>query len=82
MSGLEPETRFRMEILDKDHGNIFGYWEEMGKPEPPTREQIVEMKEAAAGLYTEELPADDKGNLTIKRAIAPWSLVLIEQIDP
>lgn len=82
MSGLEPGTRFRIEVLDKDHGYSYASWEKMGKPEPPTREQIRELKEAAATLHTEEFTADEKGMLSIKRDIAPWSLVLIKQINP
>lgn len=81
LSGLKPGTGFRMEILDNDHGNIYAYWEKMGKPEPPTREQIREMKEVASALYTEEFAVDAEGILSIKGTIAPWSLVLIEQIN-
>jgi xylan 1,4-beta-xylosidase len=81
LSGLKPGTIFKIEILDKDHGNIHPYWETMGKPEPPTREQIKVMKEVANRLNTEIMAADEKGNFNLKHTISPWSLVLIEQIN-
>ncbi len=81
LNGLKPGAQFKIEILDKDHGNVYDYWEKMDKPEPPTREQIKVLKKAAEGLGTEIINADEKGNLNINREISPWSLVLIEQID-
>jgi xylan 1,4-beta-xylosidase len=81
LSDLKPGTQFEIEILDKDHGNIYDYWEAMGKPEPPTREQIKVMKDFANSLKTEIVSADDKGNLSIEHELTPWSVMLIEQIN-
>jgi xylan 1,4-beta-xylosidase len=80
LTGLDPGAMFEIEILDKDHGNIHNFWESMGKPEPPTREEIKVMKAYANTMKTEFAKADKNGNLTIKRSISPWSLVLIKQI--
>ena len=81
LTDLKPCTQFKLETLDKDHGNIYDYWEKMGKPEPPTREQIKVMKQYAENLKTEILTADEKGMLKIDRVLSPWSLVLIEQVN-
>ncbi|MCL5129614.1 hypothetical protein [Algibacter sp. L4_22] len=81
LTGLPSEALFEIEILDKDHGNIHNFWESMGKPEPPTREEIKVMKAYANTMKTEYAKADKKGNLTINRLISPWSLVLIKQIN-
>ncbi|MCG1037426.1 GH39 family glycosyl hydrolase [Polaribacter sargassicola] len=81
LKGLDAGTMFKIEILDKDHGNIHNYWEAMGKPEPPTREEIKEMKEYANTMKTTYVKADKKGVLTINHQITPWSLVLIEQVN-
>ncbi len=78
---LAPGQMFRVEILDKDSGNIHNYWESMGKPEPPTREQVVEMKKFAENLRTEIITADQDGKCVIKHTLTPWSVVLIEQIN-
>ncbi|WP_052823342.1 GH39 family glycosyl hydrolase [Neotamlana sedimentorum] len=78
---LKPGAQFKLEILDKNHGNIYNFWEEMGKPEPPTREQIKVMKQYADNLKTELVTAGKNGALKINRELAPWSLVLIEQVN-
>lgn len=81
LSKLKPGAMFRIEVLDKDNGNIHNYWEKMGKPEPPTREQVKLMKNHAENLKTEFLVTDENGNLNINHTIMPWSLVLIEQVN-
>ena len=80
-TNLKPNTQFKIEILDKDSGNIHSYWEKMGKPEPPTREQIKLMKKNASNLKTTIVLSNKKGELSIERTIEPWSVVLIEQIN-
>lgn len=81
LNNLKPGTMFKIEIVDKDNGNIHNYWEAMGKPEPPTREQIKLMKKVANNLKTEIVMADNDGNLKLYQQISPWSIVLIEQIN-
>jgi len=81
LTDLKPGTQFKIETLDKDHGNIYDYWEKMGKPEPPTREQIKVMKQYAENLKTEIITADKNGELKLDRVLSPWSLVLIEQVN-
>ncbi|MFB9056336.1 hypothetical protein ACFFU9_06215 [Mariniflexile ostreae] len=81
LKGLKAGSNFVIEILDKDHGNIHNFWEAMGKPEPPTREEIKVMKAYANTMKTEYVKADKNGELNINHNIAPWSLVLIKQIN-
>lgn len=81
MSGLKPGTQFKIEVLDKDHGNIHNYWEKMGKPEPPTREQVKVMKHFANSLKTEIVSVGKDGNLKMMKELTPWSVVLIQQIN-
>ncbi|WP_372753471.1 hypothetical protein [Labilibaculum sp.] len=81
LKDLQPGTMFKVEVLDKDHGNIHNYWEKMGKPEPPTREQVKVMKKVAENLKTSILKADEKGEISIQQELSPWSVVLIEQIN-
>ncbi|WP_299780744.1 hypothetical protein [uncultured Formosa sp.] len=81
ISDLKPGTMFKIEVLDSNSGNIYKYWESMGKPEPPTREQIKVMKQYAENLNTELITANTKGEVKIKRELSPWSLVLIEQVN-
>ncbi|WP_299780823.1 hypothetical protein [uncultured Formosa sp.] len=81
LTGLKAGATFEIEILDKDHGNIHNFWEAMGKPEPPTREQIKTMKTYANTMKIDTVKADKKGVLKINQEITPWSLVLIKQIN-
>ncbi|WP_159023899.1 glycoside hydrolase [Formosa sp. L2A11] len=81
LKGLDAGTVFEIEILDKDHGNIHNFWEAMGKPEPPTREQIKIMKAYANTMKTDYVKADKNGVLKINQEITPWSLVLIKQVN-
>ncbi|MFI3316314.1 MAG: glycoside hydrolase [Rikenellaceae bacterium] len=81
LEGLAPGTTFKMEILDTESGDIHTYWEKMGKPEPPTREQIKVMKEFASRLRTEIFVADADGKVSIDYTLTPWCVVLIEQIN-
>ncbi|WP_319501863.1 hypothetical protein [uncultured Draconibacterium sp.] len=81
LENLKPGTQFKIETLDKDHGNIHNYWEAMGKPEPPTREQVKVMKDCAESLKTEIVIVGQDGILTIEQTLTPWSVVLITQIN-
>ncbi|MDB2385344.1 hypothetical protein N9V96_02610 [Polaribacter sp.] len=81
LTDLKPGAQFKIEVLDKDHGNIYDYWEKLEKPEPPTREQIKIMKQFAETLDTTIVTADKNGKLAIKKELTPWSVVLIEQIN-
>ncbi|WP_282124528.1 GH39 family glycosyl hydrolase [Algibacter mikhailovii] len=81
LTGLNPGCIFEIEVLDKDHGNIHNFWEEMGKPEPPSREEIKVMKAYAKTMKTEYVKADKNGVLVINHEITPWSLVLIKQLN-
>ncbi len=81
LTNLKPGTQFKIEILDKDHGNVCHSWEKMGKPEPLTREQIKVLKAIAENLKTEIVEADKEGKLSINKEIAPWNVMLIQQIN-
>ncbi|WP_406683288.1 hypothetical protein N1F78_11405 [Seonamhaeicola sp. MEBiC1930] len=81
LKGLKADTMFKIEILDKDHGNIHNFWESMGKPEPPTREEIKVMKAYANAMKTDYVKADKNGELKVNQEITPWSLVLIKQLN-
>ncbi|WP_165730786.1 glycoside hydrolase [Polaribacter sp. 20A6] len=81
ISDLKPGIMFKVEVLDAESGNIYKYWEAMGKPEPPTREQIKVMKQYAENLKKDLYTADKDGKVVIKRELTPWSLVLIEQVN-
>jgi xylan 1,4-beta-xylosidase len=81
LKDLKPGSIFEFEVLDKDHGNIHNVWESMGKPEPPTREEIKFLKKEANNLKTWTAIVDNKGNLIIDQELTPWSVMLIKQLN-
>lgn len=81
LTNLKPGVQFSIETLDKDHGNIHNFWEQMGRPDAPTPEQLEVMKNFANTLKTEIVTLDKSGELKIKRELTPWSVVLIKQIN-
>ncbi|MFR9602799.1 MAG: glycoside hydrolase [Rikenellaceae bacterium] len=81
INNLTPGKMFKIETLDKESGNIFNYWEAMGKPEPPTREQVAVMKSYAENLRTEFVTVGSDGSISVSQELTPWSVVLIEQIN-
>lgn len=81
LTGLKPGATFLLETLDKTHGNPVLTWEQMGRPEPPTREQTSLLKRSAWATQQEYLRVDGKGTLYVKRYVDAWSVVLLKQMD-
>lgn len=79
LKGLKPNQAFVIEILDKDHGNAFDAWQQMGSPHSPTREQTAILKEKGWNTQMEVVRADSHGRLIIKRNLKPWTCMLITQ---
>lgn len=76
---LPPSASFLLETLDRTHGNAISAWEEMGKPDPPTREQTQTLLKAAWGTRKEVVKVNSDGVLEVKRTVAPWSIVLLTE---
>lgn len=81
LTGLEAGKMFKIEILDENNGNIHDYWKSIGSPNPPTREQILHLKDVANDLKVLTVTADKNGICTIEQTLTPWSVMLITQIN-
>lgn len=79
IEGLRPGAEIKMEILDREHGWAIPLWQSMGCPEPPNREQTRQLKEAARQTDLLFLQADEKGILTFRTVLKPWSVVLLTE---
>ena len=79
LRGLKPGATFTIETLDKDHGNAYDAWEQMGRPHSPTREQTEQLRRAGWNTLEETIVADGKGRLTIERTLQPWTVMLISE---
>lgn len=80
LKGLKPQSTFTVEILDKEHGNIYDDYVEIGAPHSPTREEIAYLKQKAWGTKKELLKVSADGTLTFNRELSPWSCVLIKEL--
>jgi xylan 1,4-beta-xylosidase len=78
LSGLEPNAPVSVETLGQAAGNALQAWEEMGRPEAPTREQTAFLRVASENTRKEVILADEHGRLEIRRQIDPWSVVLVK----
>lgn len=76
---LNPGTRFLIETVDEEHGFAIKKWKEMGQPEPPTREQIVELRRVAMETKKDYIWVNTEGKLILKIKILPWSIISIRE---
>ncbi len=80
LTGLKPHAAFLIETLDKEHGNVYDDYVEIGAPHSPTREETAYLKEQAWGTKKETVRAGADGTLTLKRELLPWTCVLIKEL--
>lgn len=80
LKGFKPGTKISIEILDNEHGNIKPYYDKIGAPQSPNRQQMDELKSRALETMKYELKADKKGNLQLELELTPWECVLIREL--
>ncbi len=80
LEGLKPGSVFEIETLDKENGNVYDDYQEMGAPHSPSREEIAVLKEKAWATQKEIVKVGQDGKLALKRDMAPWSCVLIREL--
>lgn len=78
LKGITASANVQVETLNKNNGFAYPKWKAMGSPEPPTREQTKQLKEAAFATKKEKIKADAKGNLQWEGTLQPWDCVLIQ----
>jgi xylan 1,4-beta-xylosidase len=74
-SGGAAAKSARVTIVDKEHGSPLPAYEKMGRPQFPSREQIVELRKAA------DMPAgrtETIKNGELRLTLEPHSLALVE----
>ncbi|MFT4249262.1 MAG: hypothetical protein QM581_14720 [Pseudomonas sp.] len=79
LEGLPPGAVFELETLDRQHGNAVFAWQQMGMPEPPTREQTAVLRQAAWATAKDTRVADADGRLDWKGTLPAWSVVCMRQ---
>lgn len=80
LEGLKPGAVFEIETLDKENGNVYDDYREVGAPHSPSREEIAVLKEKAWATQREIVKVGQDGKLALKRDMAPWSCILIREL--
>ena len=80
LSYVKPGSKFEVEIVDKKNAFSLKSWQQMGSPEPPTREQTKKLKELGLKTKKISLTANSKGQLSWKYSLDPWAIALLKQI--
>ena len=80
LTGLRPGSAFVIETLDKEHGNVYDDYVEIGAPHSPTREETAYLKQKAWDTQKEVVRVAADGTLTLKRELSPWTCVLIKEL--
>lgn len=80
LKGLKPHTVFQLDLLDTDHGNIMAAYNAMGRPHSPNHEQTEWLRQQGRATLKFMMRADEHGELTINRELAPWACLLIKEI--
>lgn len=80
LTGLKPGAKIIIETLDQQNGNALAAWEALGKPNNVSREQAKLLHEKAAATKREAFVADATGSFPLRRAIEPWSVLLIREL--
>jgi xylan 1,4-beta-xylosidase len=81
IEGLEPGTRFSVETVGMDHGDVVGDWQSFGSPRNLSKEQKRSLLATSAALGTHIVSADNAGVLTLATTLQPWDIVAIRQSE-
>lgn len=74
LSGVSANAAVTILRLDEDHGNVLKVYDAMGRPDDPTREQILALRRAGRSSEPEQTHLKD-GNLSV--SIPPQGLVVV-----
>lgn len=77
---LEPNSPYLLEIADRDSVAI-ALWNQMGKPNSPTKEQVVKLQACAENTKKQIFYSDDEGTLQLNFALPAWAIASLTVMD-
>ena len=80
LAGLSPRAAFVVETLDACHGSAVGPWLDAGAPHSPGPTLTDQLQRAAWATARTTCRADDRGRLQHTFELAPWTVMLVEQL--
>jgi xylan 1,4-beta-xylosidase len=81
VTGVRPGARFEVEVLDAGHGDAIEAWRRLGEPAEPSREVLATLDRMARATEVVPVVAGPDGEIRVERALSPWSLLLLRQLD-
>lgn len=80
LKGLKPGTAFMVETLDRENGNVYKDYQDLGSPKSPSIDEINYLKVKAWDTEKEVIRADKEGTLIFEEELEPWTCVLIKEL--
>ncbi|MCH6257708.1 hypothetical protein MLD52_14210 [Puniceicoccaceae bacterium K14] len=80
LDGLPANAVLVLEIVDTNNGDAMSAWKRMGLPEPLSREQTQQLKDASAKTKLVHYTADEKGDFNLSIEVDPWSVISLRQL--
>lgn len=77
--GLKPGTKFTLETLDVNHGNVTTLWKEFGYPKNLTLEQSNALSAFSEAFDIKVLEVNDDGILSLHLTMSPWSITFLSE---
>ncbi|MBO0607611.1 GH39 family glycosyl hydrolase [Myceligenerans salitolerans] len=82
VEGLAPGSRFQVEILDLEHGNVAETWHRLGEPLNLSREETARLRVEADALRREVVTASSSGMLELDVELPAWALMSVVEGSP
>ncbi|WP_051843821.1 GH39 family glycosyl hydrolase [Streptomyces sp. NRRL S-813] len=76
---LRPGTRFLVEIMDWEHGNVAEAWHQLGSPLNLSRANSAYLRTVADSLRSFTLTVPESGVLEIDVDLSPWAVMSLRQ---
>lgn len=80
LSGLAPNAKLKLEVMDENHGTAVNTWLAMGAPDNLTRAQEATLHAVANTLAEQLFTADENGCLNTSITLPRWGVALLKSI--
>jgi len=80
IQNIHSDARFNVDSLTKEDGNAIVPWTKAGSPDPLTKDQVEVMKKVGMGVNGEQVLSSTTGVLYIEKNLAPWDVVLVNEL--
>lgn len=81
IQNIHPDARFNVDSLTKEDGNAIVQWAKAGSPDPLNKDQVEIMKQVGVSVNEEQVLSSAAGVLYIEKNLAPWDVVLVDELS-